>query len=194
MRRLARKPIPLAGREVFGFAWNGCSASTVTVFGLRRYGVRLRPEWCSTSAGIRITEAWRDTRATEGTDGADSPREANADLSRCPVKPAGGPVAVAPRRNRPMCGDYTTGAGAQSRSELLGVPVTCLRRDKWQTAAESPVAPTRCRPDLSLVPSSTLTGGGLRWAEHHKDAIADPYALDGLAIGRAIRLATPMLA
>ena len=38
---------------MFGFAAFRCSASTVTVFGLRRYGVRLAAFRCSTSTGIR---------------------------------------------------------------------------------------------------------------------------------------------
>ena len=36
-----------------------CSPSTVGVFGLRRYGVRLAPECCSTSTEIHTTTAQR---------------------------------------------------------------------------------------------------------------------------------------
>lgn len=50
MRRLGRSPIMVEGRKVFGFSWNGCSASTVTVFGFQRYSVRLRPEYAPSPA------------------------------------------------------------------------------------------------------------------------------------------------
>jgi hypothetical protein len=52
MRRLALSPIMVAGRKVFGFAWNGvrlqplwCSAYNATVFGFDKNGVRLRLEY-----------------------------------------------------------------------------------------------------------------------------------------------------